>query len=80
MGFKWENKFEEGLTQKIIRNELSPDILVSDPLIAFKQKPVGYYFVYNLGDRIDWNHSNRAGHKVNADHLAKTDDCKLHTL
>ena len=30
---------------------------------------VGEYFVYNLGDRLDWNHPNRLGHAAIAQML-----------
>ncbi|MGI9569024.1 MAG: hypothetical protein ACR2PH_04620, partial [Desulfobulbia bacterium] len=76
MGFKWGSEFENGLTQRIIKDALSPDILLSNPLKVFKQKPVGHYFVYNLGDKIDWNHLNNVGYKVIAEHLADSDACQ----
>lgn len=77
MGYNWDKEFENGLTQKIIADALPPDVLLSNPLSAFEQKSVGHYFVYNLGDKVDWNHLNREGHKIIAQHLAETDDCQF---
>jgi hypothetical protein len=34
---------------------------------------LGQYFVYNKGDKLDWNHPNRAGHRQIADWLADQD-------
>jgi hypothetical protein len=35
------------------------------------QAALGEYYVYDKGDKIDWNHPNRAGHRVIADYLIK---------
>lgn len=32
---------------------------------------VGQYFVYDRGDKLDWNHPNRAGHRRIADYLTR---------
>jgi lysophospholipase L1-like esterase len=34
---------------------------------------IGEFFVYNKGDKLDWNHPNRAGHRRIAEHLARID-------
>ncbi|MEJ2139749.1 MAG: hypothetical protein P8Y61_09925 [Gammaproteobacteria bacterium] len=65
MGFKWEDGFTEGSTQKMLR-ELIDVPYVYDPLPEFDREAasIGEYFVYNKGDKIDWNHPNRKGHAV----------------
>lgn len=32
---------------------------------------IGEYFVYNKGDRLDWNHPNREGHRLVAEYMAR---------
>ena len=34
---------------------------------------VGEYFVYNKGDKLDWNHPNRDGHRAIAEYLTSID-------
>jgi len=78
-GTVWEDGFIDGSTQGMLREEL-PGMLVVDGLDAFvgpERDPlrrdvygVGEVFVYNLGERLDWNHPNRIGHQLLADELA----------
>lgn len=67
MGFKWEDGFTDGSTQKLFQSYLSIQHIY-DGLDAFpgeeKQSATGTYFVYNKGDKIDFNHPNREGHAV----------------
>ena len=74
LGFRWEDGFTEGSAQRKIISYLDPDIPVYDGRDAFagKEEKVGYYFVYDKGDKIDWNHPNRAGHAVLADGFLKS--------
>ena len=37
--------------------------------------PVGRLFVYNAGDKIDWNHPNRAGHAALAKGFLQSNAC-----
>jgi lysophospholipase L1-like esterase len=77
LGIKWEAAFENGLTQKILMSSFDRSFTTVDVLDGFrkivgdtKAARVGEYFVYNKGDKLDWNHPNRAGHRVIADYLA----------
>jgi hypothetical protein len=78
-GTVWEPAFLEGATQAVLREQLS-GLVVVDGLEAFlgpgvdpsrrADLGVGEAFVYNKGERLDWNHPNRLGHRLLADHLA----------
>jgi len=74
-GIKWEPAFEEGLTQKLLLSSFDGSFMSVNVLDGFRKVTarsarVGQYFVYNLGDKLDWNHPNRAGHRVIADYVA----------
>ncbi len=77
LGFKWEDGFLEGSTQKKVRQYFDKDLPVYDGLAAFPDKSakVGSLFVYNAGDKIDWNHPNRNGHAALAKGFAKSGSC-----
>ena len=75
-GINWEAAFEQGLTQRTLLSYLDGSFTTLNALDAFRETParsaaVGQYFVYNLGDKLDWNHPNRAGHRVIADYVAR---------
>lgn len=78
LGIKWEDGFLLGSTQKFFMEELgdSANLKIYNAYDAFEglkaREKVGEYFVFNKGDRIDWNHPNRNGHKVISDYLIKT--------
>jgi len=82
-GIQWEDGFIEGRTQEIMLENLDPGLRTIDLLPAFidledahrsrRQIGVGEYFVYNKGDKLDWNHPNRTGHRAIADYLASVD-------
>ena len=64
----WEPGFELGSAQARLQACLD-GLVVHDSLAAFLERPedrtvhaVGEYFVYNHGDKLDWNHPNRKGH------------------
>jgi len=77
LGFKWEDGFLDGSAQKRVRQYLDKDLPVYDGLNAFRDRngKVGEYFVYNLGDKVDWNHPNRQGHALLAEGFAKSGSC-----
>ncbi len=77
LGFRWEKGFTEGSAQRKIISYLDPDIPVYDGRDAFPDKgeKVGYYFVYNKGDKIDWNHPDRAGHAALAEGFLNSATC-----
>ncbi len=82
-GISWEKEFINGSTQRIIIEELAADVRHIDLLPAFvdaehsersrTENEVGEFFVYNRGDKLDWNHPNRAGHRAIADYLTRID-------
>jgi lysophospholipase L1-like esterase len=70
-GVAWEPGFLERSAQQAIRAALPERIETIDAYWAFvdeadeaasrRANGVGEYFVYNRGDKLDWNHPNRAG-------------------
>ncbi len=66
-GVIWEAEFEAGKTQQILIENLSGQIDYYDARHAFAglsdNAKVGQYYVYDKGDKIDWNHPNRSGHR-----------------
>jgi hypothetical protein len=77
LGFSWEDGFLEGSAQKKLRGYLDRDLPVYDGRDAFPNHnaPVGNLFVYNAGDKIDWNHPTRAGHAALAQGFLKSNTC-----
>lgn len=77
LGFKWEEGFLAGSAQRELRRYLDKGIPVYDGLDAFPDKSatVGYNFVYNAGDKIDWNHPNRNGHAALAKGFIDSGSC-----
>lgn len=74
-GFKWEEGFEAGSTQRQLMARFQQHhISAFDALEAFKglELRVGDAFVYDRGDKIDWNHPNRRGHAIIAGWLASS--------
>ncbi len=79
LGIHWEPGFIGGATQRMLSDRMNPEIPIFDSLLAFvgqddpepaRQKHrVGEFFVYNKGDKLDWNHPNRAGHRRIANFL-----------
>tara|TARA_Y100000589_G_scaffold266342_1_gene257535 strand:+ start:1180 stop:2247 length:1068 start_codon:yes stop_codon:yes gene_type:complete len=43
--------------------------------LSFEEKPVGTYFVYNKGDKIDYNHPNGSGHEILANEINEKRYC-----
>ncbi|HEY1372812.1 MAG TPA: SGNH/GDSL hydrolase family protein [Candidatus Binatia bacterium] len=80
-GISWDPAFDRGLTQRKLLSYLDGSFKTVNGLNAFRETAnrsarVGEYFVYNLGDKLDWNHPNRAGHRVIANYLAsQAPDC-----
>ncbi|MEE2703153.1 MAG: hypothetical protein VX614_03925 [Myxococcota bacterium] len=75
LGIEWEPGFELGSAQARLQACLD-GLVVHDSLAAFVERPedrtvhaVGEYFVYNHGDKLDWNHPNRKGHVTLAEFL-----------
>jgi hypothetical protein len=83
-GVAWEPGFLERSTQRAIREALPERIEIVDAYWAFvdpqdeagsrRANRVGEYFVYNRGDKLDWNHPNRDGCRKIAEYLVRLDD------
>ncbi len=75
VGIQWEEEFLGGSTQQILRKNLNSNIRIFDAKEAFlhvkNTAQVGEYFVYDLGDKLDWNHPNRKGHQLIHDFLVQ---------
>jgi hypothetical protein len=77
MGFSWEPGFETGSTQQILLavfEQLGVTALDARDAFAGTQLKVGEAFVYDKGDKVDWNHPNRRGHALMAAWLAARPD------
>jgi hypothetical protein len=82
LGIRWDGvAFINRGPQKALLKYFDPSIPVVDAYYAFvgaesdvdesrARNALGQYFVYNKGDRLDWNHPNREGHRVIAEYLA----------
>ncbi len=71
---QWEPEFEQGSAQRLLAANLDPKIRVFDAIHAFEghrdKAKVGDLFVFDKGDKIDWNHPNREGHRLIAEYLS----------
>ena len=82
-GITWEDGFLGGSTQRILAEAFASGVRVIDLLPAFvdpdhpersrAENGVGEFFVYDRGDKLDWNHPNRAGHRAIADYLKRVE-------
>ena len=84
LGFRWEDDFITGETQRMILERLDRDILALDASPAFvngrrsrADNALGEFFIGRAGGAIDWDHPNRAGHRAIADFLIAQDFCQL---
>jgi len=77
----WGDSFLDRGPQKLLINLLNEAVVIDgynafiDPEHAaadWNAYGVGECFVYNRGDKIDWNHPNRKGHRLLADFIART--------
>jgi hypothetical protein len=83
-GVGWEAGFLERSTQQALREALPERVETVDAYWAFvdpadeatsrKANGVGEYYVYNRGDKLDWNHPNRDGCRKIAEYLASLGD------
>ncbi len=72
---EWEAGFEDCSAQKLIAASLAPNMPIFNTCDAFNgyrdKTKVGELFVYDKGDKLDWNHPNREGHRLIADYLIR---------
>ena len=81
LGIQWGDTLIDRGPQKLLM-ELLTEGTVIDGYYAFIDPEdaaadwtaygVGECFVYNRGDKMDWNHPNRKGHRLLADFIART--------
>ncbi len=90
-GVKWEESFIDRGTQRIIIDELNEQgVVFLDSYYGFvdPEQPgdlrlrngLGEFFVYNRGDKLDWNHPNREGHRKIADYILKNKELFLRQI
>ncbi len=87
LGVPFEDDFVAGRTQREILARLDPAFEAADARSAFldlaapeigrRENALGTYFVYDRGDKIDWNHPTRAGHQRIAEWLLREGFCGL---
>ncbi|NIO35499.1 MAG: hypothetical protein GTO26_11110 [Planctomycetales bacterium] len=84
---QWDPEFISGATQQMLIQNFDKDVHYIDLLHAFVNSQtsrvandVGEYFVYDKGDRLDWNHPNRKGHRKIAEFLIRQDVFAGHDL
>ena len=77
INIKFEDDFTNFSTQKLLKKNLKDDknfFFINND--GFKEKKVGSYFVFNKGDKIDFNHPNRLGHLIIAKEIYKKKICQ----
>lgn len=77
LGFDWEEGFEAGSAQTLLMEAFQRHhVNAFDARQAFRNQDlkVGDAFVYDKGDKIDWNHPNRRGHAIIAAWLLSNSD------
>ena len=72
IGVKFEDEFIKFETQKILKKKIED---INDKKIYvigknFPEKKIGSYFVFNKGDKIDFNHPNKLGHKILSEEIS----------
>ncbi len=88
LGFSWEEGFTEGSAQKLLMSYLDTSkfevlnaynafVDPANPEASKAKNPLGKYFVYNKGDRVDWNHPTREGHRKIAEYAIANGFCGL---
>ena len=77
IGINFDENFLEFKTQKIFisefKNNSSAEIFYLKN--NFPEDDIGTYYVFNLGDKIDFNHPNRKGHKLIARQIVSQKLC-----
>jgi hypothetical protein len=76
IGIKSEKDFENFSTQRLLKNYLNKTTYSLILEKGFLEKNIGHYFVFNKGDKIDFNHPNREGHLVIAKEISKNKVCQ----
>lgn len=77
INIKFEDEFVNFSTQNLIKENLinhKKFYIINGE--RFKEKKIGNYFVFNKGDKIDFNHPNREGHLIIAREIDKKKICQ----
>lgn len=87
LGIMWEDGFLNRSTQKNILKTMDSEIPYLDaynafidknnPIQSLEENEIGEFFVFNKGDKLDWNHPNRLGHQRIAQQILKQKFCGL---
>ena len=77
MGIIFEDSFGNFKTQKIFINEFKNHSKINIYSLGnkFDEAEIGKYFVFNKGDKIDFNHPNHLGHKEIAREISENKLC-----
>ena len=75
LGVVFSHNFKNFGTQTILVKGLKSSMEVGILGKNFPKKKVGTYFVYNKGDKIDFNHPNKEGHYLLASEISKQKYC-----
>ncbi|MDA8647572.1 hypothetical protein N9L40_01345 [Rhodobacteraceae bacterium] len=77
LGVKFEESFIDFETQKLFAYYFSQHSNVEIDWLGagLIEAEIGSFFVYNLGDKIDYNHPNRLGHELLAKEIADKGLC-----
>jgi len=75
IGIKFDKSFEKFKTQEILKENVSKNLEFFILKEGFLEEKIGHYYVFNKGDKIDFNHPNRLGHKVIAEQISKNKVC-----
>jgi len=76
MGFTWEDGFAEGSPQALLKEMLKfPSVYDPIPMFDRDSAEIGEYYVYDKGDKIDWNHPNRKGHAIISEGFLQSSAC-----
>lgn len=77
----WEDGFLEGSTQRMMREFVDDGVVMYDAYYAFvdpaaaaqskARNGLGQYYVFDKGDKLDWNHPNAEGHELIARFLVE---------
>ena len=77
MGVVFEDSFLSFETQKYFKTKFKEQSKSDIHILgsSFDEAKVGSFFVYNLGDKIDFNHPNRQGHLILANEIYEKNLC-----
>jgi len=77
IGVRFENGFLDFKTQKIFIDAFKDNTELEINYLGnnFEQRPVGHFYVFNKGDKIDFNHPNAKGHYVLSEEISERKLC-----